>query len=124
MVEKYAIERQTYDLINPETDKEVRKQVNCSTTTIVSQEPEPEPLEKTSIWCERFSTWKSFVRAIAYLKGYLHRVRSRKLTSAALKEDAEFFIIKEAKQVRYFLEILAIKGEKQPPPNSPLITHP
>ena len=114
----------TYDLVNPETDKEVRKQVNCSKTTILSQEPEPP--EKTSTWCERFkrfSTWKSLVRAISYLKGYLHSVRSRKLTSAALKEDAEFFIIKEAQGARYLSEILAIKGEKQPPPIESFVQH-
>lgn len=115
----------TYNLVDPDMDKEVRKQVTCSKTTVISQESDSSQSRNISSWCERFerfSTWTSLVRAIACLKGFLGRTRSERPNAVALKEDAELFIIKQAQNDRYLSEILAIKGGKHPPLNSSLIS--
>ncbi|XP_062581093.1 uncharacterized protein LOC134242906 [Saccostrea cucullata] len=122
--EQCADQPPTYDLVDPETDEEVRKQVTCSKTTVISQGSDSSQPRSMSTWCERFekfSTWASLVRAITRLKGLLSRTKSDKPNTVALKEDAEHFIIKQTQNDRYSSEILAIKGGKHPPQNSSLI---
>lgn len=76
---------QTYDLVNPDMDEEVRKQVTCKKTFIASllQSSQPGDL---STWCERFkkfSTWMSLVRAIVCLKRFVARTRCKKIKSSS-----------------------------------------
>lgn len=116
---------QTYDLVNPDMDEEVRKQVTCKKTFIASQGSESSQPGDLSTWCERFkkfSTWMSLVRAIVCLKRFVARTRCKKPNPVALKEDAERFIITQAQNDRYPSEIHAIKSGKHPPLNSHLIS--
>jgi hypothetical protein len=75
----------------PHADEEVRKQLNCSKTTVITQGSEFSQHRNTTTWCERikeFSSRTNLVRAIACLKGFLRKINSERLSELALMEDA------------------------------------
>jgi hypothetical protein len=106
----------TYDLVDPDAD-EVRKQLTCSKTTVMSRGSEFSKHRSRTTWCERFkkfSSWTSLVRAIACLKGFLRRIRSERPSVVALWEDAELFIIKQAQNDRFLSRDSYNRGREAP----------
>lgn len=67
-------ERETFELVDPELDAEVRPQV----TTLHTQTKEQQPASASERY-QRFSTWASLLNAVAFL---IHQARSHKSGSA------------------------------------------
>ncbi|KAK3093009.1 hypothetical protein FSP39_009964 [Pinctada imbricata] len=106
---------QTYDLVDPETDQEVRKNVVSLKTAFL--------LPK--FWCgrfERISKWTGLVRGIMVIKRMLARRASKEVNELDLKENVQNFIIKQVQLERYPDDIHAISNGKGPPRNSTLLS--
>ncbi|XP_048748014.2 uncharacterized protein LOC125660224 [Ostrea edulis] len=84
---------ESFPLINPEQDKEIRVSVN---RTVI------EDFNLTKNF-ERFSSWDSLVSAITVLKTFIKQKKQIVSDSATIRRDSELFIIKET-QKTFFLD--------------------
>ena len=109
-----ADELQMYDLVDPEGDQEVRKNITCLKTS----------LSLTNFWCDHFrriSDWMSLVRGLMFIKRVAARKSSREVDELKLKDDVQNFIIQQIQMEKYSSDIEAIRNGKGAPKNSTLL---
>lgn len=123
--ETLSPEKGPFELVDPESDIEIRRNVNVLVTTTA-------PGALGSSRFERFSKWTSLVQAVAYLRHISHSFKSKdggacsgwhlckaSLTDEALCE-AEHTIIRCVQREAYAEEIKCIMAKRDLPRNSAL----
>lgn len=117
-----APEKGPFELIDPESDAEIRQNATVLVTRTSSSS-----LGSTRF--ERFSKWTSLVKAVAYLRHIAHSFKSKDckgwhLCRTSLTEEtltqAEHTIIRCVQNEVYAEEIKRIKAKQDLPCNSPL----
>lgn len=106
---------ETFPMIEPEEDKEVRPIVN---TCCKSEFSESFKLERFT----KFSKWDSLVRGIAVLKRIArkHRLPQSAESTSDLRQDARIWIVKEVQEKTYSVETRCLQQGKALPRQSPL----
>lgn len=111
---------ETYPLINPEVDKEVR------TNKLEVDQAVHAGLDDARF--SRFSSWESLISALVYLRKIIQRHRNAKSASFSKINDADLFldteriVIKDVQGRVYQEEISCLKSSKPLSKSSPIFT--
>ncbi|XP_062604473.1 uncharacterized protein LOC134266274 [Saccostrea cucullata] len=108
-------QNETFSLVNPDQDSEVRPEIVTLKTVSVSTKP----FLGTSRF-SRFGSWLSLVRAIIFIKKCI-RKKAGKVDEISRRET-EMMIIKEVHQQYYQKELCALRAGKPLPRDSTILT--
>ncbi|KAK3105444.1 hypothetical protein FSP39_025380 [Pinctada imbricata] len=103
----------TFDLIDPESDKEVKQEIQAMKSEA----------SDTFLWgpvFEKFPSWKKLVSFIAMLKSFIRRRKDISVDTdpSTIRKDAEKFIIRQTQRECFEKEISALRTDKPLPKNS------
>ncbi|XP_013396919.2 uncharacterized protein LOC106163784 [Lingula anatina] len=106
----------SFDLVDEDADCEIRPTINVKATVL---------LRSIAARFEKFSTWKSLVRAISLLKRFCRAWKEKKQMSPKDPSDTEateIFLIKKAQEDAFREEISMVEKKASVPADSKLTT--